>query len=709
METSWAGGGVAMTTQSSMEDAATMTQTTTSTATNFTQAALLLQNSSGVYSRKVEYLHGLVYQALEHYSQGGSSMQTAHGNGNKKKTTRSATAVADADLDDFYAFDPHQDFLLLDDVLPLDLQGSKINLPLSQQITITAEEPHLEQPHQSQPRNSLSRFSLTTSTNTRNNNNNNNSLLLNHTKQHASGTSLSGSMAGLPSSQNSGGGSSHMGPLRLMDTACHVSEHNGLLLWPGLGPPPPAFANAATTAASAGDANHNDAVNDDNSVMMMMVNDDGNDDDDKEGDGFVMAGDDDNDNVPEQPSSPPAQQDHTAIINNASTVPPDNNNDPPAPPATTNTHWTLLDPYGVTTTTTMAKPQRPRKLKVGKTLRLPAGSSELPSQCVTGASTRRASNLLSQRAALPQRSAPSHRSYLLQAYRNDVTRKLLTNRQVQDDDDNDDAMDVEGNVEPKKTKLQTLLSATAGQSLPEFDYIKSRIAKVRTAQHRRELKHLGNNNTVQPRRLHLEPTTKDDQQHLDDGGDDDYAYGGDDYGNDHDDDGDDMAMRDGDGDDNAIYNNNAGVMSVLDALPHRAADTLSSSSTSSDPHRPPTFDELCRAHIQAFAKSAQRFATETKLTQRVGAWQAKLFPLLQEEERRPAFDIYNYSDQVLSAMQQELKDAANVNSKGGRSSMSPGPTEMTAVRNDDDKTLWAHSHSYRPHTPFYLLSVCCCC
>ena len=31
---------------------------------NFAQAALLLQNSSGVYSRKVEYLHTLVYEAF---------------------------------------------------------------------------------------------------------------------------------------------------------------------------------------------------------------------------------------------------------------------------------------------------------------------------------------------------------------------------------------------------------------------------------------------------------------------------------------------------------------------------------------------------------------------------------------------------------------------------------------------------------------------
>ena len=38
---------------------------------NFAHAALILQNSSNVYSRKVEYLYSLVYKALEDFARDG--------------------------------------------------------------------------------------------------------------------------------------------------------------------------------------------------------------------------------------------------------------------------------------------------------------------------------------------------------------------------------------------------------------------------------------------------------------------------------------------------------------------------------------------------------------------------------------------------------------------------------------------------------------
>lgn len=60
-----------------------------------------------------------------------------------------------------------------------------------------------------------------------------------------------------------------------------------------------------------------------------------------------------------------------------------------------------------------------------------------------------------------------------------------------------------------------------------------------------------------------------------------------------------------------------------------------------------TFEELCRAHIAAFAKGAERFAMNNKLTERVNKWQARLAPILEEEERRAAFDIHYYSEVLL--------------------------------------------------------------
>jgi hypothetical protein len=68
-----------------------------------------------------------------------------------------------------------------------------------------------------------------------------------------------------------------------------------------------------------------------------------------------------------------------------------------------------------------------------------------------------------------------------------------------------------------------------------------------------------------------------------------------------------------------------------------------------------TFEELCRAHIQAFSKGAEDFALNTQLSDRVSRWQAKLAPILEEEERRSQFDIHKYSSLVIETVQQEIQ------------------------------------------------------
>lgn len=63
-----------------------------------------------------------------------------------------------------------------------------------------------------------------------------------------------------------------------------------------------------------------------------------------------------------------------------------------------------------------------------------------------------------------------------------------------------------------------------------------------------------------------------------------------------------------------------------------------------------TFEELCRAHIQAFAKGAEAYATVTRLSKRVGDWHERLAPILEEEEARPEFDIHAYTQRVVGAI-----------------------------------------------------------
>lgn len=69
----------------------------------------------------------------------------------------------------------------------------------------------------------------------------------------------------------------------------------------------------------------------------------------------------------------------------------------------------------------------------------------------------------------------------------------------------------------------------------------------------------------------------------------------------------------------------------------------------------PSFEELCRAHLQAFRKGAEKYASETQLIKRVDQWQDKLVPVLQDEEKRPEFDILKYSQRVINTMETKVR------------------------------------------------------
>ena len=72
-----------------------------------------------------------------------------------------------------------------------------------------------------------------------------------------------------------------------------------------------------------------------------------------------------------------------------------------------------------------------------------------------------------------------------------------------------------------------------------------------------------------------------------------------------------------------------------------------------DGHRQ-TFEELCRAHLRQFARSAEKYAAETQLSRRVGTWQAGLEPMLEEQERRPEFDIHRCGRKILDTAERKL-------------------------------------------------------
>ncbi|XP_074659993.1 condensin-2 complex subunit H2-like [Tubulanus polymorphus] len=62
-----------------------------------------------------------------------------------------------------------------------------------------------------------------------------------------------------------------------------------------------------------------------------------------------------------------------------------------------------------------------------------------------------------------------------------------------------------------------------------------------------------------------------------------------------------------------------------------------------------SYEELVRKYVDEFLTSAQKFAELTELSKRVGEWEDKVVPKLEEEETRPAFDIHSYGSAVLES------------------------------------------------------------
>lgn len=368
---------------------------------NFAHAALILQNSSNVYGRKVEYLHGLVHKALQEI------FKSAYSQGNNNNNRRSKKL--DADVEEFYEFDPHEDFLLLDDVIPEDLSESKkkINLPMS---TILREDGSSRRYSSASMTgggggtggasidrslmHNRSQLSLGAMSVTR----------LDRSAAVASGFGPSSSSSS-PAQQRALLGILNSGDLRLVDRECDVGA-DGTLLIPGssqqstssgtylrqsLGGGNEAAAGRRSlfgdqavvvlpgTDIVAGGTGIGDGDVDMEDAGMQPHHDNGDDDDD--GPGFVMNdyGDDDDARQPiDDVARQAAQSKRVTFAPNTSTAPSNKAKKTKADP------WALLNPHSADDTVCARKP-----LRKGRTYRLPEGVELPPSECVTGSSTTR--------------------------------------------------------------------------------------------------------------------------------------------------------------------------------------------------------------------------------------------------------------------------------------------------------------------------------
>ncbi|XP_036134186.1 condensin-2 complex subunit H2 isoform X3 [Molossus molossus] len=65
-----------------------------------------------------------------------------------------------------------------------------------------------------------------------------------------------------------------------------------------------------------------------------------------------------------------------------------------------------------------------------------------------------------------------------------------------------------------------------------------------------------------------------------------------------------------------------------------------------------SYEELVRRNVELFITTSQKFVQETELSQRVRDWEDSIQPLLQEQEQHMPFDIHIYGDQMVSRFSQ---------------------------------------------------------
>lgn len=432
---------------------------------NFAQAALLLHNSSHVYSRKVEYLYSLVNQQLD-------SLLAV--NSQKKQNSRGRTV--DPELEEFREFDPHQQFLLLDDVLPTDKTEDcrHINLPQSRtdQEIFAAESGN----------ESMRGQSLTHAT----------SISATSRTFHTLGVSKILSQINTQSSAE----------LRLMDGHCDL-DSSGRLLVPG--------CQSTTTPASESVPSVESPAGQQEPEYAQHGDFDGDEYDD-DGPGFMM-GDDDDDNVEgdEETQNNNAEVQARQGARKSVTINLDKNQvvqlEPERPDP-----WALLDPHSTDT-------RKSRPFKLGKTLRVPPGLDDLPSDCVSGSHTRKWKPV-----ALPPPVKAVERKFFATETFNSLSRK----RRLEDDEENQSEQDVAG----EEFSIIPLKGLVYGE---EFAYLAREHAQRKAAARRQLRREQEQQRMNQPAQASTRGATDHNDNYDDD--DDDFGGGyafGDDDDNDYD-------------------------------------------------------------------------------------------------------------------------------------------------------------------------------
>lgn len=309
-----------------------------------------------------------MYKALYEF------FKTTSSNGNNKESSR--TRSTDQQIEEFYDYDPHVEFLPLDDIVPEDESGKKINLKEDDEVEdYFSRRGSSGTPNQSILTTNGTRFSLGGLSVTR----------LDRTSLGSGGSSrnifASAQDRALLGNLNSG-------RLRLIDGHCDVGS-NGILLMPGSSPASDPVIDDMSLGQRNLFAGDDTSLGAPNTPIDQSQNEMGGgtendyDDDNDDGFGFEMHGQDDPvDHVAAQPigttdfASLDLQRHERPKRVTFQQLPGKKKRADP---------WAVLDPHS-------GDDQSNKPLRKGKTYRLPVGVDLPPSDCVTGASTRRISS-----------------------------------------------------------------------------------------------------------------------------------------------------------------------------------------------------------------------------------------------------------------------------------------------------------------------------
>ncbi|KAF5840392.1 hypothetical protein DUNSADRAFT_16940 [Dunaliella salina] len=91
-----------------------------------------------------------------------------------------------------------------------------------------------------------------------------------------------------------------------------------------------------------------------------------------------------------------------------------------------------------------------------------------------------------------------------------------------------------------------------------------------------------------------------------------------------------------------------------------------------------SYEDLCRAHIEAMVNAAAAQEVQSELAQRVSGWRTKIDPVLKDEEGRSNFDIQMYAERIIKRLQDATHNAAE-----GSTSSSQHVAGFEAVAKED--------------------------